>query len=36
MDFDEANPVRYFTYGVACAEVEIDVSTGQHEVTEIS
>lgn len=28
----EGNPFAYFTYGVACSEVEIDCLTGDHQV----
>lgn len=36
VDFDRekklGKPFRYYTYGVACAQVEIDVLTGEHQV----
>ena len=25
-------PYQYFTYGVTCTEVEVDVLTGEHEI----
>lgn len=31
-DTNSGNPFNYFTYGVACTEVEIDCLTGDHEV----
>lgn len=31
-DTNSGNPFNYFTYGVACSEVEIDCLTGDHEV----
>jgi len=30
---NEGKPFRYFTYGAACSEVEIDCLTGDHQVT---
>lgn len=29
---NSGNPFNYFTYGVACTEVEIDCLTGDHQV----
>ncbi|KAL6420838.1 hypothetical protein ACFW04_014374 [Cataglyphis niger] len=31
-DTNSGNPFNYFTYGVACTEVEIDCLTGDHEI----
>ncbi|XP_029159752.1 xanthine dehydrogenase-like [Nylanderia fulva] len=31
-DTNTGNPFNYFTYGVACTEVEIDCLTGDHEI----
>ena len=33
MSKNEGKPFRYFTYGAACSEVEIDCLTGDHQVT---
>jgi xanthine dehydrogenase/oxidase len=33
MSKNEGRPFKYFTYGAACSEVEIDCLTGDHEVT---
>jgi xanthine dehydrogenase molybdopterin-binding subunit B len=30
---NEGKPFKYFTYGAACSEVEIDCLTGDHQVT---
>lgn len=30
---NEGIPFKYFTYGAACSEVEIDCLTGDHQVT---
>jgi xanthine dehydrogenase molybdopterin-binding subunit B len=32
MSKNEGKPFNYFTYGVACSEVEIDCLTGDHQV----
>jgi hypothetical protein len=33
MSKNEGKPFKYFTYGAACSEVEIDCLTGDHKVT---
>jgi xanthine dehydrogenase molybdopterin-binding subunit B len=33
MSKNEGRPFKYFTYGAACSEVEIDCLTGDHQVT---
>jgi len=33
---NSGNPFNYFTYGVACTEVEIDCLTGDHHVCSIT
>uniref|UniRef100_A0A336MDC5 Xanthine dehydrogenase n=1 Tax=Culicoides sonorensis TaxID=179676 RepID=A0A336MDC5_CULSO len=34
-DTNSGNPFNYFVYGAACAEVEIDVLTGDHQVRRV-
>jgi len=33
---NSGNPFNYFTYGVACTEVEIDCLTGDHQVYSVT